>query len=381
MSAQNAMGPVIYRNWIASNSGLPSIMSWEYPVFTDAKFMTPKQPIIEFGPYTFFFLSWMAVAGQRHPFQPAFVLRIHHHLSDKPDYSVETADDEYTGGLSAEDITALMSLCLGARLKAGGANRITSSNNHDQGRPIMMNDLPYPMPLPISSRPILPNALTDRDLNLSNLLQSFPNKPAPAATAFVRAARMYQEAIWIAEATPEISWLLLTSAVETIAAEWSRDDSSLEKMRSSGYSGLEKKLRDMGANDELIQVIADGLSRLWGAGAKFRNFIVDVKHFPPPPPTRPPFAQHLWTPEAIKETMKRIYDRRSKALHSGLPFPASICIPPELVGEKGEYAEVPTGMAVSMRGGTWNEENSPWIYLNTFEYIARNCILNWWKSI
>ena len=116
-----------------------------------------------------------------------------------------------------------------------------------------------------------------------------------------------------------------------------------------------------------------------GATRTFIDFILEF--LPSAPVTRPPlFAQHSWEPTALKKAMKQIYEYRSRALHGGHPFPAPMCEPPTIVGENGEFAEIPLGSATSMRGAVWVIGDTPML-LHTFEYVARNAILNWWNSV
>jgi hypothetical protein len=96
---------------------------------------------------------------------------------------------------------------------------------------------------------------------------------------------------------------------------------------------------------------------------------------------RPPlYAQHPWETEAMQSTLKQIYHYRSQALHAGRPFPAPMCEPSARLGDNGEQAEIPIGLATSTKRGVWVIEDTPML-LHTFEYVVRNAILNWWKSL
>ena len=61
-----------------------------------------------------------------------------------------------------------------------------------------------------------------------------------------------------------------------------------------------------------------------------------------------------------------------------MPFPAPMCEPPFKHKEWEACAEKPIG-GMSAYGGTWLADDLP-MYLNTFEYIARNAINKWWTS-
>jgi hypothetical protein len=140
-------------------------------------------------------------------------------------------------------------------------------------------------------------------------------------------------------------------------------------------------LRNYGGDkqDELVNKIADIIAPLTRPTAKFIDFMLEF--LPPAPSVRPyPYAQHNWEKGAMKKTLGTIYKYRSDALHGGRPFPAPMCEPPYIAGENGELTEIPSGLATSMKGGVWVAKDTPML-LNTFEYIVRNTILNWWKSI
>lgn len=42
-------------------------------------------------------------------------------------------------------------------------------------------------------------------------------------------------------------------------------------------------------------------------------------------------------------------------------------------------AEKPLGLGAFANTGIWTIKDTP-ILLHTFEYITRNCLLNWWES-
>ena len=65
-------------------------------------------------------------------------------------------------------------------------------------------------------------------------ISSLPSLGAEQAIALVRSARLYQDALWLAESEPNLSWLLLVSAIETAANLWrSRKDLPLERLKES----------------------------------------------------------------------------------------------------------------------------------------------------
>jgi hypothetical protein len=80
----------------------------------------------------------------------------------------------------------------------------------------------------------------------------------------------------------------------------------------------------------------------------------------------------------MKRALKKIYDYRSRALHNGTPFPLPMCECPTI--HESIFAEKPFALAYATSGGVWIADDIP-MYLNTFEYIARNALINWWRSM
>ena len=112
---------------------------------------------------------------------------------------------------------------------------------------------------------------------------------------------------------------------------------------------------------------------------KFIDFV--VAHMPPPPSKRPQrWAQLTWEESNLRKAVGSIYKYRSKALHAGVPFPAPMCHPGMVTPGSDVPSEIPTGLASSMMGGVWKAEDTPML-LHVFEYISRNAILCWWRSL
>ena len=51
-------------------------------------------------------------------------------------------------------------------------------------------------------------------------MHSFPHLQPEQAIALVRSARLYQDALWLGESEPNLCWLKLVVAVETVANCW-----------------------------------------------------------------------------------------------------------------------------------------------------------------
>lgn len=367
-------GPASYENWRAQLSGEELQVVHEYPLFTDAHVV--GEILVGLGPYEI--INTVPMPHESRLRRPSLILRTYEHINTNPPASDRTLDEHYHGGTLPDEITALISLCLGLRLKAGGATRVFGADNDLRGRPIAygLGDDPI-LSIP-PERPIVRSALGMHSLEGASLLGSLQSLSVSNAITLVRAARNYQEALWISEATPELSWIMLTSSIETVAGHWRKaKELPVERLRTSRPNLVQLLLHAGG--DDLLQEVAIEIAPYMGATKTFIDFML---HFlPPPPPVRPyEFAQLLWEQQAMKKTLRQIYDYRSRALHGGHPFPGPMCIAPISVNENGTPEEVPIGLSVGMKGAVWMSKDLP-MHLHTFEYIVRNTILNWWQSV
>jgi hypothetical protein len=372
MGKDDIKGPLSYRNWKALLNGKPCQVVFEYPLFSDAHITGEIADGL--GPYQII----NAVPITR-SYRPALVLRSYQYLESKIPDMEETSEENYHGGFLADEIAALMSLFLGIRIKSGDASREFTGSGDTMGRPRSYGFFDDPILPEIKKRPVLKSALGTHSLDDALSISSFHLVSVEDAIALIRAARLYQEAVWIVEETPELSWIMLASAVETIANRWREvKDSPFDKLNTSRPK-LVEKLRDVGG-DDLVMFVAEEIAPYMGATKTFVDFLIEF--IPSPPQVRPdPFAQLSWETRNLRKILTLVYKYRSRALHGGLPFPAPMCEPPLYYRGEGKAAEeTPIGLAASMRGGVWLAKDIP-IHLHTFEYIVRNSIVNWWRSL
>jgi hypothetical protein len=367
-------GPEAYENWKAELGGIPSKGASEYPLFTDAHIT--GEIVGGYGPYQL--LNTVPIPG-REVVVPAIILRFEEYIESVPvpEKRGGTQVHRYHGGRLVDEIAALVSLCLGIRLKAGGYTRLFDIGGNPRGRPVAWGAQWNPVLLKRDyHRPILPRAVGTHPLEGVARLAGFPSLLPHDAVVLVRCARLYQDAIWIAESAPELSWIMLASAVESAAGRWREEtESSVERLRAS-KPDLEKLLKPAGGKKLVLQV-ADQLADSLGATRKFSDFI--LKFMPEPPEQRPPKAfQHSWERKDIRKSLRKIYNWRSLALHGGIPFPLPMCQAPFEV--EGCFSEIPPGLATMAAGAVWGAEDTPML-LNTFEYIVRHALLKWWESM
>ena len=380
MELRDLEAPFFYSNWKAALAKEPLLGISEFPLFSDVHLIGEFKE--DCGPYQFIHLvGKLAQCGVA---KPVLILRISSHIDVSVTLSdmEKTREDLYHGGDPANEMAALVSLALGVRLKAGDLSREFPVGGDPLGIPREFGLKPVPV-IPMGGHGlVLPNACgayTHRDLGEAlKPLTTLPNICPSDATALVRAARLYQDALWIIESEPSLAWVMLVSAIEAAASHW----------RSSGGNAFET-VRDLDADlYELLQTVDDGdlakrvaknAARTLKSTKKFLDFCAEF--LPLPPPERPEHesARHSWDLVDILDTIKKVYGYRSRALHDGLPFPAPMCQPPMKIDRKAP-PEKPIVLASSSGYGTWRVEDTP-ILLHTYEYIVRGSLLKWWDSL
>lgn len=371
------IGPCSYENWKAALSDNPLQDGYEVPLFTDAH--VTGEILEGFGPYQF--LNPLARPRSASSITPGVILRVESYPEISSPSSVEmgrTNDTRYHGGLLHDEIAALSSLILGVKFKSGGITREFCPDGDPRGIPIHFLMDRDPILLCSEGKLIIPEARNQICLNDLDRLLTYPTLTPEDAIILVRASRIYQDALWIAESEPELAWIMFVSAIETAADHWRKAQATpvenIEKLHTS-LPGLESLLNEQGVPD-LVEKVAEFLAQYTGATRKFIGFVLEF--LPPEPMNRPQTGKHPWEGKEMKKMLGRVYDYRSKALHGSGKFPAPMCMPP--FNDGSGYDEVPLGLSTSAQGGFWLKEDAP-ILLHTFEYIVRGVLLNWWESL
>jgi len=377
---QTQEGPLSYENWKDFVDGQAAEGAYEHPFFTDA-YIT-GEVTIGLGPYELLHNLRLPFAP---PTIPALFLRYEYcqdleRPENSPKGEIQTSYARYHGGTLADEVAALVSLCLGIRLQAGGASRYFDSSKDSRGHPRGCYAHQNPIFLKWPGSPsMLPWAVGTHlisDLNEKSPLPSFPRLTPNQATNLMLVARLHQDGMWFAEVNPEISWLLFVSAVETAAEQWRSDAESPVERLKAAKPELATVLYDEGGEEHLRKV-AEMIAPYMGATKKFIDFLLEF--MPGPPSHRPEEAyQYSWERTTLKKSLGKIYDWRSKALHGGIEFPLPMCLPP--FRHKSEYAETPMGTAMWTPLASWSSKDTP-MTLHLFEYIVRNAVLRWWESM
>jgi len=371
----NIKGPICYNNWKAYIDGKPWSFAYEVPLFTDSHIT--GEIVDGYGPYQFL----NTVPIHKPDVAPSIILRLTNHIATEDIVKSEmdrTNAKHYHGGKLQDEIAALLSLNLGVRFKAGDSTRTFQVDGDSKGHPCnyIWGENPT---LKLSYQgTILPYTKKIECLiNNALLLKKLPELNANDAVTLVKAARLYQDAIWIAESEPALSWLLFVSAIETAADQWHREKNTPAERLKIFDLDLFNILESFGG-EKLIDAVAEKISNVIGATKKFVDFLIEF--IPSPPENRPePFIQHDWQINNFQVSFKKIYGWRSRALHNGISFPAPMCNVP-MRSNNSFFAEKPPGLAMMTKGATWMAEDTPML-LHLFEYIVRNALIKWWKTL
>ena len=339
-------------------------------MFTDA-WVTGE---ITLGPY--YFMNTVA-SSMKKSVKPGIVLRFAMHREwDHPDFR-DTDAILYHGGSPPEELAALASLCLGVRFRAGRSIRRFEPHGDPKGHPEEIGDQIEPY-FKSSTPPMIPGPTSGQHaIDAISLLPTLLTMSVSNVNALIRAARLYQDALWLCESEPEMSWLLFVSAVESAANEWHKEKGDATERLGYSKPALFKYLE--GHSDQMLLTrIASEFAEALGSTQKFVKFC--LTHLPAAPSVRPPkWAQASWTKTKLRAALSRVYDYRSHALHDGRPFPAPMCTAPGCLQGWEAPSETMGGLGIHQNGSTWLKKDIPF-HLHIFEHITRCAILEWWRK-
>lgn len=330
-----------------------------------------------YGPYTFLHTVPLRVTGV---VRPILILRFEWYWAFPYPTFEKTDAERYHAGAPPEEIAALASLAMGVRMRAGESVRDFPPGGDPKGTPRAWATRPEPILMvnPALHNWVLPLAVeTDHSIELLQPLAMLPEISPQAAISLVRAARSYQDALWLAESEPELAWLLMVSALETAANHWRREKETPVARLQAAKPDLHDYLLGLN-NAEVLIHVAEEIADSLGATRKFLDFVLNF--LPPEPENRPPLGRIEWTTGPLEKILKAIYGYRSKALHEGRPFPPPMCEAPYRADKSSAPAERPISLGSSQGGGVWLAKDTP-LLLHTFEYIARGSLINWWRSL
>ncbi|GAA2564611.1 hypothetical protein GCM10010435_41280 [Winogradskya consettensis] len=372
--ALDVNAPLSWRNWDTPRE--VSVGRFvEIAMYTDAH---PTGENVEAGPYSAL-ITFSNFFG--HAPQLGIVLRMAYGVAlDDPhglnadDLGSKTRDKAYHGGDIYDELAALLSLALGIRCQSGGEIRRWDIASDPLGRHFEWHHAKPYLPPPSMQGSVLPHAAGDVNLaEAQPYLAAYRALTARKATAVVRAARLYQQALWISDSDPSMAWILLVSAIEVAAENRSNIPAlNIERLRLSWpemgavLESVDPKQRD---------AIADLLGPTVKVGAKFLQFLAEF--MPGPPEIRPSeYGKVDWV--RMHDHLVLVYRYRSLALHAGKPFPYPMCQPPHVL-EEGVPLEVPLGLSSQIGGSAWLARDTPML-LHVFEYLTRVALQKWWLA-
>jgi hypothetical protein len=363
--------PASYVNWTLCLAGAPRTTIVEAALYTDTWIVGE----CEVGPFKF--INTIAHVHGAIALRPAIVLRFACYWPShgyKP--ALGTSDEHYHGGDHFDEVAALTSLILGIRAQAGPITRDFSLRGDPLGTPVMFGGMKsIPTLFPSHQNPILPRLRGQVNLTALAELKRFCTFSPSAASVVIKSARAYQSALWFADSHPEMSWLLLVSAIETAAGYWAknhfRDDESFLP------NVVDEILREHSCPETVDEPLSNYLRETTKSARKFVAFL---KAFLPEPPADRPESENLridFSSDKLIRDFKIIYSYRSRALHTGVPFPLPMCFPrhPDLKEER-QFA-----LGMSSRGATWSFNKHRPMLFHTFEHIARGALLRWMDSL
>jgi hypothetical protein len=370
-----AAGPRSWRNWLAQLAGARAATAVELPLYSDAWFTAEA---LDLGPYRLLNALPRTTHGSHFEWKPAIVLRAEHLLTPETGDMSVTDDAHYHGGSLYDEVAALVALHLGVRLVAGPIEREFGYSDDPLGRPRGHSAAVLPTLPARADAPQIPWLFGNRSLADLRLLRTYADVAPDAAFALVKSARLHQQALWVADTSPETAWLLLVSALETAAGFWNAARLTPAQQLELSYSALAKRLR-ASTDATVFDDVAATLHGLIGSTGKFVAFCITFA--PEPPEERPRLGRFDFEPGAYKAAIKRIYEYRSRALHGGTPFPHPMCMPP-MSGHDGTGVaeERMSALGAGSRGATWNAADVP-MHLHLFAHITRGVLMNWWRTL
>jgi len=367
-----------WKNWTAAQASESRVARLEMSLYSDSRFVGELRDL---GPYSVLNTAPGVISASPGLRTQPLVIRIDQHIDVDATPQLEPGNPKtnvagYHGGWVADELAALLSLTLGARCQNGGLIRTWWGPESDPlGSPSEFDHMPPFLPPPPHARAaVLPEIAREVHLDQArSLLLTYPAMAPKQASALVRAARLYQSAIWIADGDPSLSWLQLVSALEAVAAHE-------EGVHRTAYERVRAAWPELGdALGRAEDSVRDEISTLVAPQVKATNRVIDfvAKYQPPPPSTRPDqWAQIDW--DALPELVRRVYHWRSRALHDGIPMPAPMCTAPLAAGSSPSEGGGAGGYGAA--GGTWTGRDVPML-LHTFAYIVRGCLLKWWNQL
>lgn len=298
----------------------------EYEVITDAHIVGE----FTYGPY--YFTIWEFSDKQKGE-ERKLCLRIREKVFSNGERPWESASKSgfYHGGGIADELVALSSLFMRGRFKLGSMVR--------------MDDIPRLISV---KRGWIDEQLVKGESNLGEMpqwLKLVEGLNPDHHQKFILAVRLYHQALILIEEQPDMAYLNLVSAIETLCQE-----SSIGEVTLADFDPQLSELVGSIENEDLRSRIEQAiLGRERFIRRRFVSFICDHIEEDFWTGERPKYG--IITPEQLPDLLKRIYDQRSRTLHTGEAFPPSVFSPPVM------GAEIDFSFGIVSGGKKWDPKD------------------------
>lgn len=214
-------GPALYFNWKLKETNEQPVRIVEYPLYTDACKIVSAYSHLN-NPYR---LVNPDVITTKAICLPRIILQVEefNYLGRNIKKGKNFYSDFYLINNIPDQVAVILSLILGIRIRAGNESRTFEDINSDRGKPFHRYvDLDPAQIKLIKDKAVLPTILKNLDNQdgsfslqmLNTFLSSFSSLNVNQAELIIRASKLYRDALWIVDSEPQLSLILLISAIE-----------------------------------------------------------------------------------------------------------------------------------------------------------------------
>lgn len=366
----NSLLPWSLENWISSKT-TDWFMMEEYQLFAPNAILSSE---VKFGPYKFIFNS----IAKNDIAQTLITARVRLFInnSSKKEQQETLSFDAHVG----DEISGLISIGLGIKVFCAGISRRFnfpgSKFGDPYGEPCFSEQFSPPGLHIAELFPILPDvtaAICSPSEGHLSTLESLEFATPDRYKAFIRSACLYKDALDMVDHDPNLSWILMVSALETAAVVEPEFEISPEQVLKDSFPSLYETLQNC-ADPTVVHKVAPIVAPTLKATSKFIGFC--LRHLPAEPCSRPDDidARVIWSLENIKKILSTVYGHRSNYLHTGQRFPSLMSKAPIKFEEKPNVEKEKDWLSRE-----WKERDVP-INLHTFNYLTRHILLNWCRT-